>query len=189
MKLVLFIVIIVCLSAFILTWDSLAHGQWSSLGLPTLDLTGTIIFSNDQQVEYTELQHTGDWPFVERLADIEALGNRSTGSPREIKLSTVSSVVFLKLDEEEQRAVKAAPISEPSLRKARVVFNDGSIYDGVYLYGAPHWESERESGSLLNPMVSSFTIKVKGAKKCSDCGRSFKQSGYKYCPFDATTLR
>lgn len=162
--------------------------SWPS-ELKPADYTGEIIYTDGTTVEYTRLwasllgREEGDKiPFSKDI-----MGMKRTPI-QWVLFSAVSKVDFVDLTDSEKDSV--ASLIPRIIRKAKITFRDGAVYDNVYLdCQGWSWKSEREEGRVEDLRVKSLTVHLKDAKKCPECGREFKEAGYEFCPFDGTPLK
>jgi len=161
--------------------------SWAGQG----DYTGEIVFKDGTSKEYTRLRvlvsesKEDILPYSKALKDMKG----PTANLSKLRVSGVSRIDFIDFTASEKKTMKSADIPA-AIRKAKVTFRDGAVYDNIYLACTQaNWGSERESGWLGSDKIKSITVKLKGAKLCPKCGRHFKEIGWKYCPFCGEPLK
>jgi len=155
------------------------------------DYTGEIVFKDGTKTAYTRLRvlvsesKEDILPYSKALKDMKG----PTANLSKLRVSGVSRIDFIDFTASEKKTMKSADIPA-AIRKAKVTFRDGAVYDNIYLACTQaNWGSERESGWLGSDKIKSITVKLKGAKLCPKCGRQFKEIGWKYCPFCGEPLK
>ncbi len=161
--------------------------SWAGQG----DYTGEIVFKDGTKAAYTRLRvllsETKEdiLPYSKDLKDMKG----ATANLSKLLVSGVSNVNFVDFTASEKTTMKSAKIPA-GIRKAKVTFRDGAVYDNVYLdCSHANWGSPRESGWLGSDKIESITVKLKKAKLCPKCARQFKEVGWKYCPFCGMALK
>ena len=161
--------------------------SWAGQG----DYTGKIVFQDGTKKAYTRLRVLVSESKEDILSYSKDLKDMkgATANLSKLRVSGVSGIDFIDFTASEKKTMKSASIPA-GIRKAKVTFRDGAVYDNIYLdcrHG--NWGSERESGWLGSDKIRSVTVKLKGAKLCPKCGRHFKEIGWKYCPFCGMALK
>jgi len=155
------------------------------------DYTGDIVFKDGTKTTYTRLrllvseEKEDIIPYSKDLTDMKG----PTADLSRLCVSRASKIDFIGFTAAEKKAMKKANIPA-AVRKAKVTFRDGAIYDNVFLdCTQANWGSPRESGWLGSEKIESITVKLKKAKLCPKCSRQFKEIGWKYCPFCGEPLK
>jgi hypothetical protein len=155
------------------------------------DYTGEIVFDDTTTAEYTRLRvlvsesKEDILPYSKDIQDFKG----SASELSSLRVPGIARIDFLDFTDSEKREKDHLKFPG-TLRKAKVTFRDGAVYDNVYLDCTQgHWGSDRESGWLGSDKIKSITVKLKGAKQCPKCSRQFKEADWKYCPFCGTALK
>lgn len=134
---------------------------WSIYAQSEGALRGEIILDDGTKISFDRLLPAST-PFARRIEDIKD----STSLSRQLELVDISRIEFLRLSRSEALAVKSAGYFWREGRKARVVFQDGEVYDPVFIAMASiSWEGPRGSGIFEGHQIrevvffSSFTKK------------------------------
>lgn len=155
------------------------------------DYTGDIVFKDGTKKVYTRLRvlvsesKEDIIPYSKDMKDMEG----STSDLSRLRLPGISRIDFIDLTDSEKKERDKIKFSR-TIRKAKVTFRDGAVYDSIYLNCTQgNWGSERESGWLGSEKIKSITVKLKKVKLCPKCKRQFKEIGWKYCPFCGEPLK
>jgi hypothetical protein len=155
------------------------------------DYTGEILFKDGTKTAYTRLRalvSESKEDILPYSKEMKAMKG-PTSDLSKFRLSGISRIDFINLTDSEKRLRDRLQFPG-TIRKAKVTFRDGAIYDSIYVdctHG--HWGSERESGWLGSDKIKGITVKLQKAKLCPKCSRQFKEIGWKYCPFCGMALK
>lgn len=111
--------------------------------------SGEIYFTDGEIIRYNYLMGTSG----DKTSYTKDINEPAT---RTILLSSVAKIDFLPFTKEEQGKTKKGYVSE--IRKAKITFNNGEIYDAIYLSCYIRWQSPNEEGILCNKTIKRLTV-------------------------------
>lgn len=153
------------------------------------DYTGEIMLKDGTTIEYDGLWSWRTmWDRFPYSKDIMDMKGSELNAMR-LRLSAISRIDFLEFTELEKSIIEKSKLNI-YLRKAKITFRDGVVYDKIYLDCiGTEWHSYRESGRMRDTRIASVTVNIKKAKKCPKCSRQFKEKDWKFCPYDGSPLK
>jgi len=115
---------------------------------------------------------------------------------RWIRFSNISRIDFFDMTTEESEQIedriKATTGWEKQqyekIRKARITFNDGKVWENIYLYPQSFGYKTRYEEGDISETVVSITFNMKNVKICPKCSRQYTNQEWKFCPYDGEPL-
>lgn len=133
-------------------------------GQDSEDWSGEVIFDDGTSVTFHELWSTAfgySIPFTKNIEDVKNEGLR----PLQIELSSISRIDFLKFTHAENTITKAATSEWSGLRKVRITFQDGEVYDPAFMSTASmEWKGPRLSGNFSIAPIKAATFTLNTVK-------------------------
>jgi TIR domain len=127
-----------------------------------------IVFENGEIIRDAELScGPRGWSSyvasIEYTKDLEVIRASEYGpnSGRFIGFDKISRLEFLEMDDEMRQVIEQNRTYRSWIRSIKLIFNDGTVWDKIYLLDHCHFRTDYESGNLEGMRPKTITIKSK----------------------------